>query len=152
MLQDRIKRSDGHELAERKTRACLIAKSQVWRIKAWKKANASVGWTHGDLHYQKSAFIQENGIYIRFPSRQFQITGYIYNGWRFLIIESNNLIFFISSLALIDHSNNALANSFVAFSEKETTFCYYSRKAYSSLMIYYQWISCRFLFCRVSAT
>ena len=43
---------------------------------------------------KKSAFIQENGIYIRFPSRQFQITGYIYNGWRFLIIESNNLMFF----------------------------------------------------------
>lgn len=41
-----------------------------------------------------------------------------HNGWQFLIIEDNNLMFFICSMALIDHFNNALANSFVVFSEK----------------------------------
>ena len=54
-------------------------------------------------------------MHIRFPLKQFQITGYIYNGWQFLIIENNNFMFFISSLALIGHSNNDLANSFIVF-------------------------------------
>lgn len=47
-FRDRIEGGDGHEQAERKSRAFQVAKSQMWRIKIVKETNAFAWLKDGD--------------------------------------------------------------------------------------------------------